>query len=95
MARADICSAQNVRRFLDYALKRLACCPYGEDKPVCGSCKIHCYKPAERETARQVMRWAGPRLIFSHPLMAVSHVVDKLVHKAPDTPSTPPGLNRQ
>ena len=72
--------------FLDYALKRLACCPYGEDKPVCGSCKIHCYKPAERETARQVMRWAGPRLIFSHPLMAVSHVVDKLVHKAPDKP---------
>ena len=46
--------------FLDYALKRLACCPYGEEKPVCGSCKIHCYKPAERETARQVMRWAGP-----------------------------------
>ena len=33
--------------FLDYALKRLACCPYGEEKPVCGSCKIHCYKPAE------------------------------------------------
>ena len=38
------------RSFLDYALKRLACCPYGEEKPVCEKCRIHCYKPAERET---------------------------------------------
>ena len=74
------------KEFLDYSLKRLACCPYGENKPVCGDCKIHCYKPAERETARRIMRWSGPRLIFTHPMMAVGHVVDKIVHKAPEKP---------
>lgn len=27
--------------FLAYALKRLACCPYGASKPVCAKCRIH------------------------------------------------------
>lgn len=73
------------RSFLDYALKRLACCPYGEEKPVCEKCRIHCYKPAERETAREVMRWAGPRLIWRHPVMAIRHVFDSM-RPAPEKP---------
>lgn len=71
--------------FLDYALKRLACCPFGEEKPVCAKCRIHCYKPAERETAREIMRWAGPRLLWHHPIMAVRHVFDNM-RPAPEKP---------
>ena len=29
--------------FYLYSVKRLACCPFGEKKPVCAKCKIHCY----------------------------------------------------
>lgn len=79
----DICP--ECRAFLDYALKRLACCPFGEEKPVCAKCRIHCYRPAERETARSIMRWAGPRLVWTHPVMAVRHIFDSM-RPAPEKP---------
>lgn len=79
----DVCP--DCRDFLNYALKRLACCPFGVDKPVCAKCRIHCYKPAEREKARAIMRWAGPRLLWHHPIMALRHVRDNL-RKAPEKP---------
>ena len=46
--------------FLQYAYRRLDHCPFGVDKPTCGHCTIHCYKPAMREKAREIMRYAGP-----------------------------------
>ncbi|MDO5531202.1 nitrous oxide-stimulated promoter family protein [Sutterella sp.] len=79
----NLCPA--CQEFLAYALKRLACCPYGGEKPVCGKCKIHCYKPREREVARKMMRWAGPRLIWTHPRLAVQHLID-LRREAPEKP---------
>ena len=29
-----------------------------------------------REKIRDVMRFSGPRMIFHHPVMAVSHVIE-------------------
>lgn len=58
----------------DYAIKRLENCPFGENKPTCESCTIHCYKSDMRERIRVVMRFAGPRMIFIHPLDAVRHL---------------------
>lgn len=72
--------------FLAYAEKRLACCPYGSAKPVCAKCRIHCYRKNEKETARQIMRWAGPRLVFRHPGLALSHLIQSLTVKAPEKP---------
>jgi predicted amidophosphoribosyltransferase len=66
------------RQFLDYAEQRLEKCPYGEGKPTCAKCPIHCYKPAPREQARVIMRYAGPRMTFRHPWLAVTHLLDKL-----------------
>jgi len=66
------------REFLDYAERRLEKCPYGETKPTCARCPIHCYKPAPREQARVIMRYAGPRMTFRHPWLAVMHLLDKL-----------------
>jgi hypothetical protein len=65
-------------RFLDYAAKRLEKCPYGPSKPTCARCPIHCYKPQPRELARQVMRYAGPRMVWRHPWMSLTHLADKL-----------------
>ena len=60
----------------DYARKRLALCPYGADKPTCVNCRIHCYGTRQREQVRDMMRYAGPRMMLRHPVLAVMHVVD-------------------
>ena len=66
------------REFLDYAARRLEKCPYGEAKPTCAKCPIHCYKRAQREHAREIMRYAGPRMTWRHPWLALMHLADKL-----------------
>jgi hypothetical protein len=66
------------REFLAYAARRLEKCPYGEAKPTCAKCPIHCYKRAQRELARDIMRYAGPRMPFRHPWLSLMHLADKL-----------------
>ena len=61
-----------------YAEQRLDNCPFGDDKPTCAKCPIHCYKRAQREQARVIMRYAGPRMTFRHPWLALTHLLDKL-----------------
>jgi hypothetical protein len=70
---------------LDYASQRLDRCVYGEEKPTCVTCPIHCYHPRMRERVRQVMRFAGPRMLLHHPLLAIAHLV-KDRHPAPPRP---------
>jgi hypothetical protein len=62
----------------DYALLRLAKCPFQERKTSCGNCKVHCYKPDLRERARETMRTAGPRMPLKHPLLSLLHFFDGL-----------------
>lgn len=69
---------------LEYARSRLAGCRYGSDKPTCANCPTHCYKPAMRERVREVMRYSGPRMLRSHPVLAVAHLMDGR-RKPPDT----------
>ena len=71
----------------EYAQARLGKCPWGEDKPVCANCSIHCYKPSMRDQVREVMRYAGPKMLLRHPVLAVGHLFDK--HK-PAPPATRP-----
>jgi hypothetical protein len=59
-----------------YALLRIEKCPFGWRKPTCAKCPIHCYKPEMRERVRQVMRYAGPRMLLRHPLLAALHLLD-------------------
>lgn len=67
----DDCTA-----LLQYSTKRLAGCPYGADKPTCANCQIHCYGPHQREQVREMMRYAGPRMMLRHPYLAIMHVID-------------------
>lgn len=63
------------KELLDYAMKRLDCCRFGNDKPTCKKCPIHCYRPDMKERIRIVMRWAGPRMLLFHPVTAVRHLL--------------------
>ena len=69
---------------LDYALRRLDSCRFGNDKPSCRKCPVHCYRADMRERIRTVMRWAGPRMIFSHPMAATRHLLREL--RSPEPP---------
>jgi Nitrous oxide-stimulated promoter. len=64
------------QELLTYARIRLDKCPYRDDKPTCARCPIHCYKPAMRERIREVMRYAGPRMLRRHPILALRHLLD-------------------
>lgn len=59
----------------EYVNLRIEKCPLKDDKPFCSNCTIHCYKKDMREKIKSVMRFSGPRLIFSHPIMAIKHVI--------------------
>lgn len=60
-----------------YAHKRLDMCKFGNDKPACKRCPIHCYKPEMREKIRAIMRWAGPRMLIYDPIAALRHLFNK------------------
>lgn len=67
----DDCSALQA-----YARRRIERCVFGEDKPTCANCTVHCYKPAMRERVRQVMRWSGPRMLWHRPVLSIRHMLD-------------------
>jgi hypothetical protein len=68
-----------------YAEKRLLSCMYGELKPVCKVCPVHCYSPSMRGQMQQVMRWAGPKMILRKPAFAIMHVLDSITSPKPKT----------
>jgi hypothetical protein len=67
----DTCAALEA-----YASERLDRCVYGVEKPTCFNCPIHCYKREKREAVREVMRYAGPRMLKRHPILALMHILD-------------------
>lgn len=72
------CFCPDCVELLKYAELRLDKCKFGEEKPTCKMCPIHCYKPDMRERMRKVMKWAGPRMILYHPFEAIKHVIREL-----------------
>jgi hypothetical protein len=75
-ARDHLC--QDCQALLTYSLERLERCPFQEGKTTCAKCPVHCYRPAMRERIRAVMRYAGPRMLVRHPILAVHHLIDGL-----------------
>jgi hypothetical protein len=60
----------------EYANMRLDKCPFQEKKSTCAKCLVHCYTPEMREKVKKVMRYAGPRMLLHHPVLAIHHVMD-------------------
>ena len=73
---------------LGYATRRLDRCVFGDAKPTCANCTVHCYAAAPREEVRVIMRYAGPRMLTRHPVLAVRHLLDGR-RPAPALPSRP------
>lgn len=65
-------------RLLDYCSRRLDRCRWQDAKPACKDCLVHCYAPAEREKIREIMRWAGPRMILYAPIETLRHFFEGL-----------------
>lgn len=64
------------QKLADYARSRSDHCPFMETKTFCSNCKVHCYQSAMRERIKEVMRFSGPRMIFTHPAVAIRHVIE-------------------
>ena len=60
---------------MDYAKRRLERCVFGDAKPNCAKCTVHCYTADMRERVRLVMRWAGPRMLLRHPILGITHLI--------------------
>ncbi len=60
-----------------YAHMRSDKCPFMETKTFCSNCRVHCYQPKMREHIKKIMRYSGPRLIFTHPLLVISHIKEE------------------
>ena len=68
----DLCA--DCASLMAYADVRLSKCPFGPEKTTCRECPVHCYRPAERATMKQVMIFSGPRMLWRHPWLAVRHL---------------------
>jgi hypothetical protein len=59
-----------------YVSARLDRCRFGEDKPTCAKCPVHCYQRERREQIKIVMRYSGPRMLWEHPWLSLWHMLD-------------------
>ena len=71
---------ESCEKLLLYANERLDKCVFGEEKPVCARCLVHCYHPAMGREIARVMRYAGPKMLLRHPYLAIRHL---LIEKKP------------
>lgn len=72
---------EECEKLRDYAAMRVDKCPFMETKTFCSNCRVHCYKPQMREDIRNVMRFAGSRMLLYHPVMAIRHVITSAKEK--------------
>ena len=73
--KVEIGICQECACLLDYANSRLDKCPFGEKKGPCAKCTTHCYNPSMRTRVTAVMKYAGPRMISKHPVLALLHMI--------------------
>jgi hypothetical protein len=85
--RSPLCS--ECYALFEYATRRLERCVFGDAKPTCTNCLVHCYSADTREQVRVVMQWAGPRMAWRHPFLSVFHLLDGR-RPAPMLPAKPP-----
>ena len=88
-------SDDELDELLLYASKRIEACLYrrnNEKKPFCNVCPIHCYKSDMREKIKKVMRYAGPRLLFKHPVLSLKHLF-KTIYAKKHPPKPPKRFN--
>lgn len=71
---ANMCPS--CHELVEYCFGRIDRCPHMATKTFCSSCETHCFAPEMRERIRQVMRYAGPRMLLYDPKGALKHLRD-------------------
>lgn len=74
-AREPLCPA--CKELDDYCVLRTERCRSMAHKTSCEGCGNHCYAPAQQARVREVMRYAGPRMMLHHPVAALRHLMGK------------------
>lgn len=74
-------TCEHCKILIDYTSRKLERCRFGSTKPVCKDCPVHCYSPEMKQKIREVMCWAGPKMIFRYPLYAMIHIYDTQLNK--------------
>ena len=75
LGRRDVMLCPACAELAAYATARVGRCPHMGTKTFCSACPTHCYGPEMRERIREVMRWAGPRMLRYRPVPALRHAV--------------------
>jgi hypothetical protein len=59
--------------FMEYSVARRLKCPLEVEKPSCKHCRIHCYAPKQREKIREIMSYAGKKMMMRGRLDYIWH----------------------
>ncbi len=59
----------------DYSEFRTSKCPYIAKTLYCINCPTPCYKPDMKKEMAVIMKYAGPRFLFKHPIYFIDHVI--------------------
>ena len=73
---------EDCQQLMSYIRLRLERCRFGEDKPTCAKCPVHCYQKDRRAQIKTVMRFAGPKMVWEHPWLSLCHVLDGWFRRA-------------
>jgi hypothetical protein len=70
---------ESCQTLVEFTAERLDKCPFGEVKPACIDCKVHCYRTnlEMRAAIKSVMRFSGPRMLLYHPKDSFYHFLRK------------------
>ena len=69
-------------KLIQYVDTRIDNCPFMETKTYCSNCKVHCFKLDMQQQIKKVMKYSGPRMLFSHPIMVLDHIYQGMKNKS-------------
>ncbi len=69
---------QSCQNLLNYSLLKTSKCKHKEKGRLCSSCKNHCFSHEKRSQIRQLMRFSGPRLFLSNPILSIRYLILKV-----------------
>lgn len=62
----------------EYVNDRLDNCFYQNNKRFCANCNRYCYQGKERDQIREVMNYTKYRILLTHPILVIDHIVSTI-----------------
>ena len=72
--KGELC--KSCQELADYTNFKTDKCVFGDLKPACSSCPIHCYSSDYRTKIKEVMRFSGPRMFYLSPWRTILHFIN-------------------